>query len=156
MQKVQFECPRNFNNILSRGNRSVTSFSLAPRWAHFWSVTGFVHCHPASRRRPLMSDLSLAAVFEFGGSDCNLNGPKRRLGLLLLLLQLYHVAAGGIPRSVPVAVVDDAAAAPTAPFSVRASEASILLQAARRLIKGSVMRTRKKIHSKIDQPRSPY
>ena len=100
-----------------------------------------------------MSDLSLAAVFEFGGSDCNLNGPKRRLGLLLLLLQLYHVAAGGIPRSVPVAVVDDAA---TAPFSVRASEASILLQAARRLIKGSVMRTRKKIHSKIDQPRSPY
>ena len=86
-----------------------------------------------------MSDLSLAAVFEFGGSDCNLNGPKRRLGLLLL--QLYHVAAGGIPRSVPVAVVDDAA---TAPFSVRASEASILLQAARRLIKGSVMRTRKK------------
>ena len=56
----------------------------------------------------------------------------------------------GIPRSGPFAVAVDVA---KAPFSVRPSEAYCCR---RRLIKGSVMRTRKKIHSKIDQLRYPY
>ena len=88
------------------------------------------------------------------GGDCNLNGPKkRRQNGRPPSLQLYHVAwlrgnsAVRSPRGCRRRRHGTV---------LRESLRSILLQEARRLIKGSVMRTRKKIHSKIDQQRCPY
>ena len=139
-------------------------WQLAPRWTHL--IGDLVRA--LSPDRPACGAVGLGGIIPliFGwqrysnseaGGDCNLNGPKKRRqnGRPPSLPfpssnSIMSRSYGGIPRSGPLAVADDVAAAP---FSVRASEAYCCR---RRLIKGSVMRTRKKIHSKIDQLRYPY
>ena len=144
-------------------------WQLAPRWTHL--IGDLVRALSPDRRLaplvwaagggiiPLIFGWQRYSNSEAGG-DCNLNGPKKRRQNgrppslpSLPLLQLYHVAwlrgnsAVRSPRGCRRRRHGTV---------LRESLRSILLQEARRLIKGSVMRTRKKILSKIDQQRCPY